>query len=98
MKHISKFMNPSAASEEGNSQRGPTIPDDNPVKLRELALSKVLENPPHKLLDVCIAMYLQARDLSQNSQTITLTPQHLLDLFTTYRALLHERLKTIEHT
>lgn len=35
--------------------------DENPQKLRERALAKVMANPPHKLLDVCIDMYLSAR-------------------------------------
>ncbi len=35
--------------------------DENPQKLRERALAKVMANPPHKLLDVCIEMYLEAR-------------------------------------
>ena len=35
--------------------------DENPQKIRERALAKVMANPPHKLLDVCIDMYLEAR-------------------------------------
>jgi hypothetical protein len=32
--------------------------DENPQKMRERALAKVMANPPHKLLDVCIDMFL----------------------------------------
>jgi hypothetical protein len=35
--------------------------DENPQKMRERALAKVMANPPHKLLDVCIDMFLEAR-------------------------------------
>ena len=35
--------------------------DENSQKLRERSLAKVMANPPHKLLDVCIDMFLEAK-------------------------------------